>query len=29
MLAVSQIWNKGLTFAELTGKREETQPELF
>jgi transposase-like protein len=29
MLAVSQIWNKRLTFAELTGKREETQPEAF
>lgn len=29
MLAVSQMWNKRITYAELTGKREETQPEAF
>lgn len=29
MLAVSQIYGKRLTYAELTGKREETQPEAF
>jgi transposase-like protein len=29
MLAVSQIWDKRITFAELTGKVGETQPEAF
>jgi transposase-like protein len=29
MLAVSQIYGKRLTYAELTGKREETKPEAF
>ncbi|HEX4007441.1 MAG TPA: IS1595 family transposase [Acidobacteriaceae bacterium] len=29
MLAVSQIWDKRITYAELTGKREETPAEMF